>query len=206
MLCLDEHGQRSVLGSDCAPQQLGALATGRLPWNLPNIFWFSTWLHGCLRAGVNDFSLSDKCHLPFFFPDEYALAEYKTPCSQPSNWNQIRAWRADVPEGIRQTFAEEEEDERLGYFWKDNEKHTEEWRISKPHVAIDQNDLFWPTLQKAWGQCESETPDKVLFLAREIWCNSLLTLTIRLFGTSRQEGALCKVKLLKWVFLATDSS
>lgn len=52
----------------------------------------------------------------YYETDEYAFAEYKTPCSPPSNWNQI-CTGSNGTEGIRQIFVEEE-DKRFGRFWR----------------------------------------------------------------------------------------
>lgn len=144
MIHPDKHGQRSTLGSDHALVKLGALTIGWLKsikcFLVPNAL-----ITGAHRLRSEWFSLSCTCNLPFFFPDEYALAEYKTPCSPPSNWNQIRARRSNGSEGIRQATVEAEEDERLGCFWE------EEWGISKSQIPVDPNDLFWSSLQKSFG-------------------------------------------------------
>lgn len=71
----------------------------------------------------NDFSLLYKYFLPSFFPDEYALSEYNTPCSPSSNWNQMCARRGNDSENIRQAAVQQEEDKRLGFFSRNTIKN-----------------------------------------------------------------------------------
>lgn len=120
----------------------------------------------CTGTGVWMISYSHTTVIFLFsFPDEYALAEYQTPCSASSNWNQICARRSNGSEGIKQAFAGEEEDKRLGCLWGG------QWKVYRrinPNVTSIKMTHSGPGFKNVLGQWGSETANKVVFLIREI--------------------------------------
>lgn len=171
---LNKHCQRSALCTDHVNLQVSTLKLEK-HHKIYQIFSDSAW---CAWTGIRMISyFNTTVRSLFFFPDEYAFAEYKTPCSPPSNWNQICA-RSNGIEDIRQTFVEEE-DKRLGCFWWGQWKACRGIRNKQiPTFSL----LKWLILaqalknkknnkKKLLDQCGSETLNNVGFLVGEDLCS-----------------------------------